>query len=191
MANRDTESTACLTLLPTLRLSSLTTSKSPVFSVSEAFLTGPLVVAFTLTHLLCKPTTEHLWRLSSKTTKTSFRATISMATLSLWLGESSSSIIHMLGKLLVRHFHLKHVCTVCMRSMDGGQWTPASKNQYNLRDAVSRCTTQVRMIGINSVLTIEYLLIKIFDDVVVGACRYIPSHGPLYIFRLTMWECGT
>lgn len=27
--------------------------------------------------------------------------------------------------------------------MDGGQWTSASRNQYNLRDAVSRCTTQV------------------------------------------------
>ncbi|KAL5791257.1 hypothetical protein ACOSQ2_006145 [Xanthoceras sorbifolium] len=27
--------------------------------------------------------------------------------------------------------------------MDGGSWTPASRNQYNLRDAVSRCTTQV------------------------------------------------
>ncbi|XP_041021513.1 L-ascorbate oxidase homolog [Juglans microcarpa x Juglans regia] len=27
--------------------------------------------------------------------------------------------------------------------MDGGQWTPASRNQYNLRDAVARCTTQV------------------------------------------------
>ncbi|XP_062117538.1 L-ascorbate oxidase homolog [Humulus lupulus] len=27
--------------------------------------------------------------------------------------------------------------------MDGGQWTPSSRNQYNLRDAVSRCTTQV------------------------------------------------
>ncbi|KAK8646382.1 hypothetical protein V6N13_120171 [Hibiscus sabdariffa] len=27
--------------------------------------------------------------------------------------------------------------------MDGGQWTPASRNGYNLRDAVSRCTTQV------------------------------------------------
>ncbi|XP_011046313.1 PREDICTED: L-ascorbate oxidase homolog [Populus euphratica] len=27
--------------------------------------------------------------------------------------------------------------------MDGGVWTPASRNQYNLRDAVSRCTTQV------------------------------------------------
>lgn len=22
-------------------------------------------------------------------------------------------------------------------------------------------------------------------------CRYIPSHGPLSIFRLTTWECGT
>lgn len=27
--------------------------------------------------------------------------------------------------------------------MDGGEWTSASRNQYNLRDAVSRCTTQV------------------------------------------------
>ncbi|GLT42985.1 hypothetical protein SLA2020_169620 [Shorea laevis] len=27
--------------------------------------------------------------------------------------------------------------------MDGGKWTPKSRNQYNLRDAVSRCTTQV------------------------------------------------
>ncbi|KAI4321660.1 hypothetical protein MLD38_035018 [Melastoma candidum] len=27
--------------------------------------------------------------------------------------------------------------------MDGGQWSPASRNEYNLRDAVSRCTTQV------------------------------------------------
>ncbi|KAK8552441.1 hypothetical protein V6N12_041036 [Hibiscus sabdariffa] len=27
--------------------------------------------------------------------------------------------------------------------MDGGQWTAASRNGYNLRDAVSRCTTQV------------------------------------------------
>ncbi|KAI3431976.1 Ubiquitin-like domain-containing protein, partial [Psidium guajava] len=27
--------------------------------------------------------------------------------------------------------------------MDGGQWTPASRNQYNLRDGVARCTIQV------------------------------------------------
>ncbi|CAN4095476.1 unnamed protein product [Withania somnifera] len=27
--------------------------------------------------------------------------------------------------------------------MDGGRWTPASRKQYNLHDAVSRCTTQV------------------------------------------------
>ncbi|KAF8026267.1 hypothetical protein BT93_F2927 [Corymbia citriodora subsp. variegata] len=27
--------------------------------------------------------------------------------------------------------------------MDGGQWTTGSRNQYNLRDAVFRCTTQV------------------------------------------------
>jgi len=33
-------------------------------------------------------------------------------------------------------------------SMDGGQWTPASRNQYNLHDAVSRCTTQVSIIHV-------------------------------------------
>ncbi|XP_057516011.1 L-ascorbate oxidase homolog [Amaranthus tricolor] len=27
--------------------------------------------------------------------------------------------------------------------MDGGKWSPANRNQYNLRDAVFRCTTQV------------------------------------------------
>ncbi|KAG2254618.1 hypothetical protein Bca52824_084754 [Brassica carinata] len=27
--------------------------------------------------------------------------------------------------------------------MDGGQWTPDSRNEYNLRDAVARCTVQV------------------------------------------------
>ncbi|XP_052183530.1 L-ascorbate oxidase homolog [Diospyros lotus] len=27
--------------------------------------------------------------------------------------------------------------------MDGGQWTPASRSRYNLRDTVARCTTQV------------------------------------------------
>ncbi|GKV23944.1 hypothetical protein SLEP1_g33614 [Rubroshorea leprosula] len=27
--------------------------------------------------------------------------------------------------------------------MNGGEWTPKSRNHYNLRDAVSRCTTQV------------------------------------------------
>ncbi|GFQ06883.1 l-ascorbate oxidase homolog [Phtheirospermum japonicum] len=27
--------------------------------------------------------------------------------------------------------------------MDGGKWTPASRKQYNLRDAVTRCTVQV------------------------------------------------
>ncbi|KAL5706263.1 hypothetical protein ACHQM5_024459 [Ranunculus cassubicifolius] len=27
--------------------------------------------------------------------------------------------------------------------MDGGLWTPASRNEYNLRDAVARCTVQV------------------------------------------------
>jgi hypothetical protein len=32
--------------------------------------------------------------------------------------------------------------------MDGGLWTTASRNSYNLRDAVARSTTQVRFIAI-------------------------------------------
>jgi hypothetical protein len=31
-----------------------------------------------------------------------------------------------------------------MCRMDGGQWTPASRLSYNLRDTISRCTVQVR-----------------------------------------------
>lgn len=31
-----------------------------------------------------------------------------------------------------------------MTRMDGGQWTPASRARYNLRDTVARSTTQVR-----------------------------------------------
>lgn len=31
-----------------------------------------------------------------------------------------------------------------MIRMDGGQWMPASRTRYNLRDTVARSTTQVR-----------------------------------------------
>lgn len=34
----------------------------------------------------------------------------------------------------------------CVSRMNGGVWTPASRSEYNLRDAVSRCTTQVRQV---------------------------------------------
>lgn len=30
-----------------------------------------------------------------------------------------------------------------MGRMDGGDWTPASRLTYNLRDTISRCTVQV------------------------------------------------
>ncbi|RZC05350.1 L-ascorbate oxidase-like isoform B [Glycine soja] len=79
------------TIILTPLLSSPITSKSPVFSAPEAYLTDPLAAAFTLTHLCYKLTTEILSRLSSKTTRTSFRATILMATLSLslvWMGDN-------------------------------------------------------------------------------------------------------
>lgn len=40
---------------------------------------------------------------------------------------------------------LKNSLIICeMIRMDGGQWTPASRTRYNLRDTVARSTTQVR-----------------------------------------------
>ncbi|BAT77640.1 L-ascorbate oxidase-like protein [Vigna angularis] len=43
---------------------------------------------------------------------------------------------------IVQSYHLDGYSFFVV-GMDGGQWTPASRNQYNLHDAVSRCTTQV------------------------------------------------
>ncbi|KAJ6674684.1 hypothetical protein OIU85_010912, partial [Salix viminalis] len=37
--------------------------------------------------------------------------------------------------------HLGRTSLLCSR-MDGGQWSPASRSSYNLRDTVSRCTVQ-------------------------------------------------
>lgn len=49
---------------------------------------------------------------------------------------SSSSFLWLLLVFLKKKMCLKF-------SMDGGQWTSNSRNQYNLRDAIARCTTQV------------------------------------------------
>ncbi|CAA2959860.1 L-ascorbate oxidase homolog [Olea europaea subsp. europaea] len=43
---------------------------------------------------------------------------------------------------IIQSYHLNGYSFFVV-GMDGGQWTPASRDQYNLRDAVSRCTTQV------------------------------------------------
>ncbi|XP_047159907.1 L-ascorbate oxidase homolog isoform X1 [Vigna umbellata] len=43
---------------------------------------------------------------------------------------------------IVQSYHLDGYSFFVV-GMDGGQWTPSSRNQYNLHDAVSRCTTQV------------------------------------------------
>ncbi|KAI3460443.1 hypothetical protein Pfo_017106 [Paulownia fortunei] len=43
---------------------------------------------------------------------------------------------------IVQSYHLSGYSFFVV-GMDGGQWTSASRNQYNLRDAVSRCTVQV------------------------------------------------
>ncbi|KAM7256039.1 hypothetical protein ACFE04_011780 [Oxalis oulophora] len=43
---------------------------------------------------------------------------------------------------IVQSYHLDGY-SFWVVGMDGGQWTPDSRNGYNLRDAVSRCTVQV------------------------------------------------
>ncbi|KAH6799863.1 SKU5 similar 5 [Perilla frutescens var. hirtella] len=43
---------------------------------------------------------------------------------------------------IVQSYHLSGY-SFWVVGMDGGQWTSASRSQYNLRDAVSRCTVQV------------------------------------------------
>ncbi|PON60602.1 Copper-resistance protein [Parasponia andersonii] len=43
---------------------------------------------------------------------------------------------------IVQSYHLNGY-NFFVVGMDGGQWTQASRDQYNLRDAVSRCTVQV------------------------------------------------
>ncbi|PIN00476.1 Multicopper oxidase [Handroanthus impetiginosus] len=43
---------------------------------------------------------------------------------------------------IVQSYHLSGY-SFWVVGMDGGQWTSASRNQYNLRDAVARCTVQV------------------------------------------------
>ncbi|CAI8600172.1 unnamed protein product [Vicia faba] len=43
---------------------------------------------------------------------------------------------------IVQSYHLDGYSFFVV-GMDGGQWTTSSRNNYNLRDAVARCTTQV------------------------------------------------
>ncbi|KAE9609456.1 hypothetical protein Lal_00020157 [Lupinus albus] len=51
-------------------------------------------------------------------------------------------IVFQNNEVIVQSYHLDGYSFFVV-GMDGGQWTPASRKQYNLRDAVSRCTTQV------------------------------------------------
>ena len=60
--------------------------------------------------------------------------------------------------------------------MDGGQWTAASRNGYNLRDAVSRCTTQVTKSIIFLHLAHFKNKIVIFDTVNAGVSPVLDCH---------------
>ena len=51
--------------------------------------------------------------------------------------------------------------------MDGGQWTPASRAVYNLRDTVARCTTQVYT---------KLVLLKIYQIIIiVGIVKFLDA----------------
>lgn len=82
--------------------------------------------------------------------------------------------------------------------MDGGVWTPASREQYNLRDAVSRCTTQVYYLLFLGEKFLKFIKFGIKSDLnskvmkfLLVICRYTQSHGLPFICHLTMLECGT
>lgn len=50
-------------------------------------------------------------------------------------------------------------------SLDGGQWTPDSRKEYNLRDAVSRSTIQViTSSSSSSSLCLIYIIDRILMD---------------------------
>ncbi|KAK7283442.1 hypothetical protein RIF29_12960 [Crotalaria pallida] len=51
-------------------------------------------------------------------------------------------IVFQNDEVIVQSYHLDGYSFFVV-GMDGGQWTPASRKNYNLRDAVARCTTQV------------------------------------------------
>ncbi|KAL0391858.1 UNVERIFIED_CONTAM: L-ascorbate oxidase [Sesamum radiatum] len=56
--------------------------------------------------------------------------------------EHSSRLFFQNDEDIVQSYHLSGYSFFVV-GMDGGQWSSASRNQYNLRDAVSRCTVQV------------------------------------------------
>ncbi|XP_028766220.1 L-ascorbate oxidase homolog [Neltuma alba] len=51
-------------------------------------------------------------------------------------------IVFQNGEDIIQSYHLDGYSFFVV-GMDGGQWTSASRNEYNLRDAVARCTAQV------------------------------------------------
>jgi hypothetical protein len=51
--------------------------------------------------------------------------------------------------------------------MDAGQWTPASRQGYNLRDAIARYTLQVLIMHL---LSVAHLDLRIFLKLQVPRC---------------------
>lgn len=159
-------SIVCLSFQLILLSNLLTISRSLVFSLLEVSLITPPVVMLTFKLLSWMLTLEAMPKLYLRILKMLCSHGTLMDTISSsW------------GKFLVRtryckpfishgskfnHFRLpldqlNHL--LCDR-MDGGQWIPASRLTYNLRDTISRCTVQVAVSFISlsdSVLMIRKL----------------------------------
>ncbi|KAL5984103.1 hypothetical protein ACLOJK_018205 [Asimina triloba] len=82
---------------------------------------------FRLGSISDKPATRHLY-LDTSVMAADFRAFI--------------EIVFQNNEDIVQSWHFDGY-NFFVVGMDGGQWTPAKKDGYNLRDAISRCTVQV------------------------------------------------
>lgn len=134
-----------LTGSPTLtliRLSSsliiLTSMESSPWTPYKAFLLG---VPLTLLPLLCPLISMSSSKLFSKIMKTPCNPGILMVMTFGLLGKFNNFLFSFLFVIFGLTSVLKII--ICNCSYGSGQWTPASRNSYNLVDAVTRHTAQV------------------------------------------------
>jgi hypothetical protein len=71
-----------------------------------------------------------------------------------------------------------------MIRMDGGQWTPASRQGYNLRDAIARYTLQVPL---TQLLAAVHLDLLIFPTNAITIKVLLPCH---YKKHLCLQSCS-
>lgn len=87
---------------------------------------------------------ENLLKLCSKIGRTlCSHGTLMVILSSLWGKHIFSSNCILALETTIFQFVFLNVKMLALTRMDGGQWTPASRTLYNLRDTVARSTTQV------------------------------------------------